>query len=348
VNFFILDKPIQIINIINIILSENLKKNSNILIVINNFKNSYEFSTDIRKIENYFSDYFLLDEISDIKFIEKKNKIYLPRIYDINLNNNNFYLNKYINDIFLYDEGMGSYLNKFEVKNFIPHKKYKILIPFVNLWRYFIFKFTFLLSLLKIKKYFHFKYFYNLIKFKIDRDKFKGIYLYNRNAFLSKNPKSNFKIFNLKFTFNDLALKYKDFFYCFHDTKFNQLKNIKNKKILIILPDWIINEEKVVKIIENNREKYDYIIFKGHTNNLNENEIPQKILRQIDISLNSGLPAEIIVNFLLNNENNISIYHDNSAIALNYIKIENSNLDFSNYGCFNHSFNELIKLFANE
>ena len=347
-NYFVIDKPIQIINVINIIKTDDLLPNKNKIYIIKNFKNHNLFSDTVQKKNKYFIEKKIVDDFSKIKLDDSKINLFLPRTYSVNKKNKYYLSNNKIENIYLYDEGIGSYQNRIEIQNYIPHKKYKYLKIIVNVLRYFRFIFSLILVRLSLKYFFHFKYFYGLKKYKFNLKKFKGYYLYKPKSFMVKNPKSKFNIFKFKYNFIDILNENLQYFDCFEDENYSYIKTIIKNKILLILPDWYVNEHKVIEIIKRNKSSFDFIFFKPHTNDLLKYSTSYKLNKLISNIINSSLPAEIIINQFLKNNNKVVVYHDNSALYFNYNKRNNLNLKFYNYGYKNYFYNELESLFKIE
>ncbi len=345
-NYFVIDKPIQIINVINIIKTEKFIQNKNKLFIIKNFKNHELFLDSTKNKKKYFIEEKIVDEFSNIKLEDSEINLFIPRTYS---NKNKYYLsNKTIESIFLYDEGIGSYQNRVEVQNYIPHKRFKSFKLLINSFRYFRFIFSIILVRLSLKHLFHFKYFYGLKKYKFDLKKFKGYYLYKPNSFKIKNPKYKFDIFKFKYSFIEILNDNFQYFECFEDEDYLRIKKIVKNKILLILPDWYVNEEKVIEIIQRNKSSFDVIFFKPHTNDLFKQSISNQLKTLISNVINSSLPAEIIINQFIKNNNKVVVYHDNSALYFNYFNNNNLNLNFYNYGYRNYFYNELESLFKKE
>ncbi len=344
INYFFIDKPLHIINVINIIKTKDYKLSSNFLFLINNFKSCDIFFLNLNSNNKYFNKIEIINDFFEINILHDKVNLFLTRIYapSTKLHFSKLsHIEKKINKIFLYDEGLGSYLNKYEINDYIPHKKFPRIKLIINFIRKLVFYFTFIFYIFGFNKLFHFRYYYNLKFYKFGYKKFYGFFLYKPEIFNFKNPK-DFK-YSLKFkeNFLDIFNKNNYLFRCFEDDSYLSIKKILNKRVIFILPDWYLNLEKIIEIINNNLGKNDFVFFKSHTHNKIESSIPNILNSKIDFLINSSIPAELVIFDLIKNNNFVKVFHDNSAIYFNYSENKIKNLEFINYGYLNSSFEEV-------
>lgn len=284
-NVFICSKPLQFLNIKNIV--NNERYNNKLLIIIDNFKSA-----------KTFKDKILIEDKSwdNIRFFKSRRAAYLYLIFvkidslflDFDAGFDYFFLNfiRY-NNFIVYEEGYGTYNPNYSTinnSNFIK---------------------SLLIKKLGSKK--------SLGESKLTKE----IYVYKSVIYKKLKPQSTKKIHSFKKSFENNLLENKELFEKIY-SPFNELENLSNKNISIYLTSWEINTS-ILKKMREQIEPQDYIFIKPHPNIRNINNHYLKSFTVIEDSI----PIEFILILLLENNNRITIYHECSSSLIYLLKYKN-------------------------
>lgn len=135
------------------------------------------------------------------------------------------------------------------------------------------------------------------------------IFVYYPDFYISQiNPTCQVSSFNLPY--RQMIKQNIDKFLKLYGFNINEepFLNIKNSKILLYLTDWEYQESTIEKM-KQMRSNYDYLFIKPHPH-IRQESIPD--IKGIDI-LNTTLVVEIIIHIWLDNNNSITVFHQNST-----------------------------------
>ncbi len=298
---FIVTKPLQYINVLNI-----ESKHKKVLIFVDLFVNAKIIFDQIENNNSYWHELYFFKNMDVVFNWIVKNKLYFNSIYidsDINRRYEFFLLRKL--NIILYEEGVGTYRRK----QYMPRRKIigNLYLAFLSLLGYKNrrggSKYT-----KKIIVYFPAFYKSYIGEFKKDIIKFKLPFIDH-----IKNLK-NIEIFNSKI----------------------KLSEFKNKTIAIYLPSWNINNSAIKIINELNCERR---IVKLHPHTQNSNINPLQI-KDFDLSISPDIPAEILILNLIDVAKKIFIISEFSSSTMYFqstSNIEIINIPISNKEIHNNT-----------
>jgi hypothetical protein len=157
-----------------------------------------------------------------------------------------------------------------------------------------------------------------------------GCFLYYPSLFKDLRPHSKINVIQFKYSFYEFLYKEKKLLdNIFIDSLPDDL-NVHNKKILIYVTSWDLNTTIINDIIKV-KEQFDLVLIKLHPH-MNANKI-----LDIGITLNSFIMAEYLFIFLLSNNNQLTVYHENSTSLLYFKKI----VKLKNYGKDSNDYNRI-------
>lgn len=300
-NVFILTRPIQYANAKNII--SKTFNDKNILFLYPNFKDGIKFYESILKFEGDWYKVILIK--SRFQLMYEVLKLKIDKLYlstDLG-----FYtiIQIFASKSFHYEEGWGTYSNG-ESKNL-----------------------TFASRL--------FLYIYRVLgngEHMGNSVKTKGVIVYNKSLHKLKFPnyKKNIYTFPLGFKQN-IAANLPFFENVFKFKK--SLSNYKNNTILIYATGWKI-DDNILKELNSKRKNFDHILIKLHPHIRDFN---QSLLGFNQLEQNVIL--EIYISELLAQNNNITIWHDNSSSVFYYL----DEIKVRNIGRLRPQFDEIFEFF---
>lgn len=292
---YIISKPLQFFNASNI-----EDKNCKVLFIIDAFNDAKSFFNNVKNnSKNWNSIYFFNSYSEAFNFIKinKFSKLFIDGDYSSSMINELKSL-KNIN-IFVYEEGLGSYTNN--IRNLVQKNKFGEGT--------FLQKIKWNLATLYLKMQGHGNF----------HGGFKGtqgIYVYNQE--LHKKNKPNFKkeVLNFKMPFLDHLKKFED--RNIISSNYHELLNlVKGKQVLLYLTSWDI-DPKIEDILS---EYQDYFkILKPHPH-INEDKL-KFLENKFDYQIKGGNMVEFLISDLIEVVDNLVILHKNSA-ALLHIKSAN-------------------------
>lgn len=149
----------------------------------------------------------------------------------------------------------------------------------------------------------------------------KGIYVYNPDAYLKLvSPNSKKIIFKFKNSFREHLTNYEEFNSIFN---FDDINKIEGENVILYLTDWEINDN-YINIIS----QYDgyFKILKPHPHIKNS----IRIEKDFDYIIDNFIPAEILIEKILQNSNKLILIHQNSSALIyfsNYDKLKVINIE---------------------
>jgi hypothetical protein len=304
-NVFLITRPLQYLNIKGIV--EKKSCFNNILVIIPNFPNSKRFLYDVIKYDQNWSKVLIIKSKIDLLIFVIKTKI------------NNLYLNSDLafnylitffsnsNKTYVYEEGWGTYNSE---------------ISHIN-------------KLARISQFI-----YGCIGsgkamgHSIFTD---GIYVYNINLYKKIFPNYNKKIKSFKSNFQKRIITESNFFQKIHDYK-SETYNVTNKNVLIYATGWKINN-KFLNNLKEMKGDYDKIYLKlhPHIKNYKKNDFCFSLLSQ-------NVLLEFYLAEFISQNNNVTVYHDNSFSILNFI----NDINEFNIGRKRVKYDEIYELFKND
>ena len=142
-----------------------------------------------------------------------------------------------------------------------------------------------------------------------------GCFLYSPELFVRFRPQTAIRLYKMERSFSEHMYKMRDFFKgLYDDSVISPINDIKKSSVLLYISNWEI-DNRIVCEISNVKRHYDYVLIKLHPNIKKKIEI----LRDNNvIYVNNQMMAEFLITLLLSNENQITIFHNNSTAVLYY------------------------------
>lgn len=290
---FIVSKPLQYFNASNID-----DANYKVLLIVDGFSDSVIFYENVKAESKLWQEvYYFSDHYSAIKWCSTGNfeKLYLDSDYGFHLSR---YLRTIQSQIYVYEEGVGSYQAELRRKisnNLNKRSKIHLLKDQV------------LLMLQKLQGNADYHGGFN---------KTKGIYLYNPDLHRQNVPQFKKKRLSFKNAFREHLSQFPDKKIIDGDRKL-LISSLVGKKVLLYLSMWFIDEETISTF-----DAYDNTvkILKPHPH-LKWNADSQNIKCKFDEIINGGSMAEFLINDLLTVVDQLIVVHHGSS-ALEYFKNE--------------------------
>jgi len=302
-NVFIFTRPIQYANAKNI-LSKSLN-DRNILFVYPNFKDGKEFYKNILKYEKDWDAVIYIR--SRLQLLFEVSKIKIGHLYlstDLG-----FYsiIQLFSEKCYHYEEGWGTYSRGENKKKDLKNK----------------------LGILAYKAFGSGNHMGSSLRT-------NGVVIYNKKLHNLKFPSYNkeIQIFPIDFKKNVLVnLPFFERVYSFRDS----LSVYKNKSILIYATGWKV-DENILEELTSVKNKFDYIFIKFHPHIKEDNNTSIDFVR-----LEQNVLLELYISELLTQNNDITVWHDNSSSIFYYLdEIKVRNIGRSRPE-FNGVFNFFIK-----
>ncbi len=278
---FVCSKPLQYFNLLNVVKTMNCNSKKT-LIIIGYFSNSKSFYRNVCRINN---------EWNRVLYVNNK---YLSYLYLLFLSANNVYVEienstilgivhfvKRFN-VFVFEEGIATYL---------PHLyKKKSIINFLD-------------RLLGVGDSY------------CTSTYLKGLFLYKPEVYRRIMNNSTAVLFQFRYDFISLLKMEQERLLSIFDIDYDHfpLFKISNKKILLYLTEWNV-DCGVLKDIDNVRNSYDYVFIKPHPNN----KVLSSELEKYDI-ISTPIMAEVLIAILLNNNNELTLYHHGSTSSIYFV-----------------------------
>jgi hypothetical protein len=302
-NIYICSKPLQYINLTNIDKSFNCL---NILFIENNFINAESFYKIVVEYDKTWDKIFFINN-GWIGLITHLIQFKIEKIF--------YYLDCYLvpsilfnclifRELYIYDEGLGTYTHIMHEQTFFK----KIINRYLGV---------------PSKPGFH--------------RKVNGIYVYAPKFYLSINENYliNRTINSFNLTFQENLKRYAKLFEVPIKREIEFIYNINNKKIGFYIASWNIDYDFLESI---NFDIYDNFYIKTHPHN---KKINTKLYDFKKISvIHSSILVEVILQILLDNENEIDVFHYDSSSMIYFSQIPNK---FNIYN-FNKEINYLKTL----
>ena len=290
-NLFVCTKPLQYFNINNIPYCDFFdKSDETVLAIVGSFDGARSFTDRVRKYDHFWNR---------VLYFESLDRVFLYiwtnfRIRNLILNCDLGLLTAITCslrsfDVYTYEEGIGSYGLWYRIGS---NNKYKNSI----------------LERLRI-------IFGNGRRMNESRW-LKGCFLYYPNLFYHFRPKSHVKALPMKGSFTAQM----DSRIAFYSTIFNAdtslVDTILKKNVLLYITSKNI-DLSIIDEIKKKNGSYDYIIIKPHPHIIN---FPSLDLENC-IFIKGQLMAEFLIARLLNNGNNLTIFHNNSTAVVYFQKL---------------------------
>ena len=248
--------------------------NKKILIICDAFYKSYEFSQNIRKYEKQWDRVFL---VSGRKWVFPVLKYKVDKLFfglDSTIVGILHLIKKF--KFYLYEEGAGIY-NSGNVR---IQKKYRLLAKLLGTGEV------------------------------IGKSKYlEGIYVYYPSFYISKIQPSC-PVHSFKMPYRDVIKQNVNRFLKLYDFDANRetFLNIKDSKILLYLTDWEY-QTSTIERMKKEKHNYDYLFIKPHPHIRIEN-IP--VIEGVEV-LYTTLVVEMIIQVWIENNNEITVYHQDST-----------------------------------
>jgi len=292
-NVYSCTKPIQWFNVEN--LFQSTKGEKNILFVLAFFPNVVEFVEKIKKnfphwdhiyiLKNRFEvSLYLLKIRPDILYIDADYgfKGYLQTLF-------------YNGDVFVYEEGIGTYF--FDVKS-------------LNV------------SPLKVRLF-------NIIgagKFLGGHYKTKGIHVYNTYYYKTLHPDYSREVLQFKFKFEEQLSRIKNELSDLFSLNEMDFLRIKNKKILIYATNHSLNQD-IVAYIDENSKGFDKIFIKPHPQ-LVKDKASKLYDLKYELILENVMLELLIMRLIITNK--VTVLHESSTGCIYFT--DSDNLTLVNFG----------------
>lgn len=281
VDIYICSKPLQFV-IVKDVASMQVSNNDRILYIIPSFKDAEDFIKRVKYLDNTWKEVRVRRNFARVLLSMIACNIENIYVYtDMSINLGLFSKLKQCN-IFVYEEGCGSYMNQiWRKKGFF----YQLLDKFLGVGNQLITS-RFL----------------------------AGAYLYYPQLFQIMRAQNKVPIFQIKSSFLEginanlpilCDLSYLD--------SYKELQ-VRNKTILLYITEWEL-DQKIIKYIEESASEYDYVYIKPHPHirkKINYNKVNV-------IVLEAEVMAEIIINKLLKQGNDLTLIHNCSTSVLYFL-----------------------------
>ena len=295
INVYSCTKQMQWLNVEN--LFSTTKADYNILVIIDHFPNAKLFGKEVGKIFSHWDEVVVLKDRIYLSFFLFKIK---PKVLFIDSDYGfKGYLQSLLfnGDVFVYDEGLGSYyINTITKKSSLLKKTIFRILGAAN--------------------------------FMGNHYKTKGIYLYNNKYYKSQYPNYKGKVFSFPLEYLNFFESNLSFLLTLFKVKDIEFLKIENSRIALYATYHTINDD-ILKELETNKNEYDFIFIKPHPHLLRNN--PNfETNTQFTLILDTILLEILIIKLCLKNK--LTVFHESSTGCL-YFK-ETENLKFINYGGF--------------
>lgn len=252
----------------------------NELVIIPNFTDVENFKKNILKCDKYWHKVLIIDSRIDLLLYVVKTKI------------NNLYINSDLafnylitlfsnsNKTYVYEEGWGTYnLNISNGNNRLKSKFYNLIGSGKSMGH---------------------SYFTD------------GIYVYNKELYQSIFLNCKKKIIQIEKDFFNTISSQTNFFNSVYNYR-TEIKGIHNKNVLIYATGWSFNE-RVLDNIDNTKNTNDVVLVKlhPHIKNCFNDKYDYQFLSQ-------NVLLEMYITDLIFQNNNITVYHDNSFSVLYFL-----------------------------
>lgn len=280
---FLISRPIQYANVLNIPCENKLAK---VLLVVETFSNSQNFIIE-QKINKRWEEVHSFPSVYEAVNWLINNKTQFKEFYTFSDNGIRlqylFFRLRSI-DIYIYEEGAATYVKRF-------YRKVSLLdIPYIIYFR-----------CLSARKSIGT---YPLLK---------GIFVYRPDIYKMTKPFIRTPVLKFK---SDFFIHLNN---CEDLTEFTYLEgfNFKDKNIVLYLTGWQVNEAAIRLILEKKSQGF-FTIIKPHPH-LDKSKNLQDIA---DLVIQNNVFAELIIQKLANESHSVYVIHDNSTSVLNFLQDE--------------------------
>lgn len=283
---YICSKPLQFFNIKNIGKIEVTPCNS-ILVIIDGFQNAKEYADRIRMYDDYWNEVVFLKRFADCYRWLLKRKI--RNLYVDNDMSWFFYGMSFfnrINNLYVYEEGIGTYANMTEYEE-------------VNLCRKSSWARRLGRKLMGMGLHIG------------DSRYCKGVYLTKPYLYNSKFCSTKGRGFVMSFL--DNLQKNEELFLRLTGGLPEELE-VSEKSILIYVTDWNIQSEILSKLFKESPQ-YDICFIKPHPH-IKQIEIKEDSFVKV---LNTPVMMELVISYLLKRNNRITIWHQYSTSVVHFL-----------------------------
>lgn len=280
---YICSKPLQYFNIKNISTTEDSNEKK-VLFVIDAFINAADYVNRIKLFDKEWDNVYLFKDLfKGLNWILKNpvHNLYVDndmswQIYCLSLFGR-------IDNLYVYEEGIGSYSNK---------QDYEAIYQKGGLLRDFF------------RKIFGMGFHHG------DSIFCKGVFLYKPDLYNRKFQTKKGQPFEMSFM--EHLLKNEDLFLRIGGGAPEEI-NVRNKKILIYITEWKIKPE-VLDIFKKEASKYDLCIIKPHPHIKHLDFIASDNIKV----LNTPIMVEMILSFLLRRGNKLTVWHHYSTSVVQF------------------------------
>lgn len=288
-DIYLCTKPLQYFNVLN--LPYDHRNTPRKLFWIPNFIGSDTFIENIRNYDKTWKDVVVVKNIRRFYVFLLLHRC--QSVYTAYESSTIFGLIRFLRrfEVFVFEEGASAYLKVNKKRNMIQ----KLLDHFLGVGDYF-----------GGSKY-------------VSRQ-----YLYYSVLLNKRYPECTTPISEYSLSFRDALINRLDYFFLLSESDCTYYKSIKGKKILIYITDWVVRKE-VLRYVSEVKSQYDIVFFKPH---------PKILLQQYPdtipgiITINSNVMVEMIFQLLLNNHNQLTIWHHSSNAVLYFLNVANvENMD---------------------
>ncbi len=281
---YLCSKPLQYFNIKNIC-DVNKKRNSRILVLLNAFIGADVFFNNVRQYDKTWDNIvFCTDLKHGLRYVFSKGANNLFVDNDLSWRVYLLCLVKRVNNVYTYEEGIGSYsdIREYEVANGNRTNISRLLRKILRMGLYC------------------------------------GDSKYCKNIILYKPS-----LYNNKLHSNKAISFQRSFLDCLNtnETLFLQLSDslpsvidVTNKKILIYATEWHIQNTILIRMKEE-QKNYDICIIKPHPH------IKELKLTDMDkvIVLKTNVMMELILNYLIKRNNHVTVWHQCSTCVVHFL-----------------------------
>lgn len=280
-NLFIFNRPLQYLNIKGILHSLD-KNDNNILLVHANFNSGQDFCKHIRKYDDVWSEVLLISSKKDLLkevVFRKISRLFINS--DLGFDQVICWMS-FADEVYVYEEGWGTYNQKVKPESLLIKLKsipYK-LIGSGNAMGH---------SRLT-----------------------KGIFIYKLDLYNQLFPYYKGEVIKFETSYPERISKERSFFQSLYNYE-EEISDLKGMNILIYATGWKISQD-VVRDIKNSKSNFDMVLLKLHPHIRDYNSINLE-----SRSLNQNVMLEFYLDQLLEQHNNITVYHDNSFSVFYYL-----------------------------
>ena len=284
---FVCSKPYQLVSILNLPYDFEDKSVRKILFILNHFPNADDVAARVQQAFPYWYKVEIIQEREELADLLKQYKVSL--LYtDIDTGKTAYRWSLLVNEMNVYEEGTQNYRS---IRN--DYVKYPITLPFRGIVTKVLGWGAYLGS----------------------NRKTKHVYVYNPNFFKIYIPSIYPKVELLKkelYTFLNDNLSALNHLFPVPE----RLQHIKNEKVAIYLTAHWLNTA-IFQKLQNNAHLYDKVLIKVHPQIFYKSPELEGELAKLPFDvIKENFIAEIMFMLLLNNGNDITIFHESSTACI--------------------------------